>query len=80
MTTYKGGMEMSKIESKEVTGVVIFGIINTLVAFAITNFLGIYNTIILRTFSAIYGDITWEAIIFMGLSLLEALIYGKIYS
>ncbi len=75
MTTYKGGIEMSKSELKEIIGVVIFGAINTFIAFAITNFLGIYNTIILRTFSVMYGDITWEVVIFMGLSLVEAIIY-----
>jgi len=75
MTTYKGGIEMSKSELKEIIGVVIFGAINTFIAFAITNFLGIYNTIILRTFSVMYGDITWEVVIFMGISLIEALIY-----
>lgn len=46
---------MSKSELKEIIGVVIFGAINTFIAFAITNFLGIYNTIILRTFSVMYG-------------------------
>lgn len=66
---------MSKSELKEIIGVVIFGAINTFIAFAITNFLGIYNTIILRTFSVMYGDITWEVVIFMGISLIEALIY-----
>lgn len=80
---------MSKSELKEIIGVVIFGTINTFIAFAITNFLGIYNTIILRTFSVMYGDITWEVVIFMGLSLLEATIYecrncktisGRIYT
>ena len=32
---------MSKSELKEIIGVVIFGIINTVIAFAITNFLGL---------------------------------------
>ena len=66
---------MSKLELKEIIGVVIFGVINTFIAFAITNFLGISNTIILKTFSVIYGDITWEVVIFMALSLMEASIY-----
>ncbi len=66
---------MYKSELKEIIGVVIFGAINTFIAFAITNFLGIYNTIILRTFTVMYGDITWEVVIFMGLSLVEAIIY-----
>lgn len=66
---------MSKSELTEIIGVVIFGAINTFIALAITNFLGIYNTIILRTFSVLYGDITWEVVIFMGLSLVESIIY-----
>lgn len=66
---------MSKSELKEIIGVVIFGTINTFIAFAITNFLGISNTIILRTFSVIYSDITWDVVIFLGLSLIEAIIY-----
>lgn len=66
---------MSKSEIKELIAIIIFSIINTFIAFTITNLLGISNTIVFRTFSAIYGDITWEVIIFMGLSLIEAIIY-----
>ena len=66
---------MSKSDLKEIIGVVIVGIINTIIACTITNFLGIYNTIILKTFSLMYGDITWEVVIFMGLSLIEAILY-----
>lgn len=66
---------MSKTEIKEVVGAIIFAILNTSIAFYITNLLGIYNTVILRTFSVTFGDITWEVVIFMGLSLIEALIY-----
>lgn len=60
---------MFKSELKELLVVVIFSIINIALSFIITNLLGITNTIIIKTFSAIYGDITWEVIIFMGLSL-----------
>ena len=66
---------MSKSELKELIGVVIFTAINIYIAFAITNFLGISNTIILKSFSAIYSDITWEVVIFMGLSFIQAAIY-----
>lgn len=66
---------MSKSEIKELIAIIIFSIINTFIAFSITNLLGISNIIVFRTFSAIYGDITWEVIIFMGLSLIEAIIY-----
>lgn len=66
---------MSKSEIKELIAIIIFSIINTFIAFSITNFLGISNTVVFRTFTAMYGDITWEVIIFMGLSLLEAIIF-----
>jgi len=66
---------MSKTEIKEIVGVIIFAVLNTIIAFFITNLLGISNTVILRTFSVTLGDITWEVVIFMALSLIEALIY-----
>ena len=66
---------MSKSEIKELIAIIIFSIINTFIAFTITKLLGISNIIIFRTFSAMYGDITWEVIIFMGLSLIEAITY-----
>lgn len=66
---------MSNTEIKEIIVALIFAILNTIVAFYITNLLGISNTIILKTFSVTFGDITWEIIIFMGLSLIEALIH-----
>lgn len=68
---------MSKSEIKELIAIIIFSIINTFIAFSITSFLGISNIVVFGTFTAMYGDITWEVIIFMGLSLLEALIYEK---
>lgn len=66
---------MSKKDIKEIIGVIICGILNTIIAVYITTALGIYNTIILRTFSVLYGDVTWEVVIFMGLSLIEVCIY-----
>jgi hypothetical protein len=66
---------MSKDEIKEIIGVIIFAVINTLIAYLITINLGIANTVVIRTFSALYSEITWEVIIFLGLSLIEAIIY-----
>lgn len=66
---------MSKHEVKELIVFIIFSVLNTIIAFSITSFLGISNTIVFRTFTAMYGDITWEVIIFMGLSFIEAIIY-----
>ena len=64
---------MSKV--KEVFLIITFAIINIFLAFTITNLLGISNTIVLKTFSAMYGDITWEVIIFFIFSIVEAIIY-----
>ena len=66
---------MSKKDIKEIIGVIICGILNTIIAVYITTTLGVYNTIIFKTFSVLYGDVTWEVVIFMGLSLIEACIY-----
>lgn len=66
---------MSKNKIKELIRVIIFATLNILVAYLITVKLGIENTVIIRTFSALYGDITWEVIIFLGLSFIEAIIY-----
>lgn len=66
---------MSKDKIKELIGVIIFAIINISVAYLITVNLGIANTVVIRTFSALYSEITWEVIIFLGLSLIEAIIY-----
>ena len=66
---------MSKNKRKELIGVIIFSALNILVAYLITVKLWIENTVVIRTFSALYSDITWEVIIFLGLSLIEAIIY-----
>lgn len=70
---------MLKSEIKEIFFMIIFCILNTFIAFAITDFLEIADTIVIKTFSVIYGDITWEVIIFMGLMLIASLIYDGIY-
>ena len=64
---------MSKV--KEVFLIITFAIINIFLAFTITNLLGISNIIVLKTFSAMYGDITWEVIIFFIFSIVEAIIH-----
>lgn len=64
---------MSKV--KEIFLIIIFAIINIVLAFTITKLLGISNTIIFRSFSAMYGDITWEVIIFFIFSIIEAIVY-----
>lgn len=61
---------------KEMVLFVALVAINMIISVIITNLLGIYNTIIIRTFSLTYGDITWEVIIFFGLSLIEISVYS----
>ena len=64
---------MSKV--REIFLIIIFAIINIIISFFITNLLGISNTVVFRTYSTMSGDITWEVIIFLVLSLTEAIIY-----
>lgn len=71
---------MSKLEIKELSFMIVFCIINSIIAFVITGALGITNTIIIKSFSTIYGDITWEVVIFMGLLLIESIIYDGFFS
>lgn len=71
---------MSKSEIKELSFMVVFCIINSIIAFVITGALSITNTIIIKSFSTIYGDITWEVVIFMGLLLIESIIYDGLFS
>lgn len=66
---------MSKTEFKELIGIILFGTINTFVACAITISLGIYKTVIFKSYSLISGDITWEVVIFSALSFIESVIY-----
>lgn len=66
-------MEMQ--QRKELIIAIIFSIINISIAYLITNLLGISNTIIVKTYSTFYGDVTFESIIFMLLSLVCATIY-----
>lgn len=66
---------MSKDKIKEVISIIIFAIINISIAYLITINLGIANMVVIRTFSALYSEITWEVIIFLGVSLIETIIY-----
>lgn len=64
---------MSKLELKELIIIMILSLINIIIAFKITNLLGITNIIIIRTFSVMYGNITWEVVIFLGLLFIESI-------
>ena len=67
---------MSKGEIKQSIAILLFGILNIIISFFIINFFGFSNVILFHSFSVLYGDITWEVVIFLVLSLLEAIIYG----
>ena len=60
---------------KEFIAILIFYLINIIIAFYITNMLGIVNVVVLKSMSILYGAITWEVIIGMSLSLIESIIY-----
>ena len=60
---------------KELIAILIFYLINIIIAFYITNMLGIVNVVVLKSMSILYGEITWEVIIVMSLSLIESNIY-----
>ena len=60
---------------KEFIAILIFYLINIIIAFYITNMLGIVNVVVLKSMRILYGEITWEVIIVMSLSLIESIIY-----
>lgn len=66
---------MSKVEIKELIIMLIFSIINICIAYFITFNLRIQNTILYRTYTSIQQDITYEVLIYMFLSFIEAFIY-----
>lgn len=69
---------MQKNEIKEIIIIIFLGLINLIISFSITNALGISNIIVIRTYSAIVGNMTWECIIFLLLYLFEGL-FNEIY-
>ena len=75
----KWGELMTKYETKQLFVIIIFGIINVVIAYAITIPLGISNIVLYKTLTAMEHTITYETIIFMALSLLESLVYHYKY-
>jgi len=66
---------MHKKNLKELIGIILFAILNILISFYITNIFGISNIVIYKSLSFTLGDITYESIIFIVLSFIEALVY-----
>ena len=66
---------MQKNEIKELFIIIFLGLINIIISFSITDILGISNIIVIRTYSMIMGNMTWECIIFLLLYIFEGLSY-----
>ena len=69
---------MQKSEIKEIIMIIFLGLINIIISFSITNALGLSNIIVIRTYSALVGNMTWECIIFLLLYLFEGVL-SEIY-
>ena len=65
-----------KKETKELFLFIAISIKNIFIALLFTVIFGIYNTVIFRTMTYTYGDITWEVVIFIGLSLFDCILYN----
>lgn len=66
---------MSNTKIKQLLFIILFVTINLVISFSITYFFGITNTVIYRSVTSMISEITWEIVIFMGLSLIESSIY-----
>lgn len=66
---------MSTSKIKQLISIILFIIFNTLIAFSITHFLGISNTVIYRSAVSMISVVTYEMVIFMLLALIESSIY-----
>jgi len=62
---------------KEGIGVILFSIINIIIAYLITTSLGIKEVILFQSYTATNNIITYEVIIWFILGLIEAVIYEK---
>ena len=62
---------------KELVGVIIFTIINLVIAYLITTSLGVKDTILYQSLTATNYSITYEVIIWIVLGLIESIIYEK---
>lgn len=61
--------------TKELILFIVISIKNIFISSIFTALFGIYNTVILRTMTFTFGDITWEVVIFLGLTLLDCILY-----
>jgi hypothetical protein len=61
---------------KELLLIIISIILNIHISFAITHYLNISNTIILKSYLFSISDISWEYLFFIILCLVEAYIYN----
>ncbi len=66
---------MNKKSFKKLFSILFFSILNIIIAFTITKILGISNIILLKTYMLTFGNVTFEVIIFLFLSLIEIILY-----
>ena len=66
---------MSNFEIKQSTIFILLIVINLVLSFGITYSLGIFNTVIYCSAVSMISQITYEMVIFMGLSFVESDIY-----
>lgn len=66
---------MNKKSFKELFSILFFSILNIIITFTITKILGISNIILLKTYMLTFGNVTFEVIIFLFLSLIEIILY-----
>lgn len=67
-----------KNKIKELAGIIFFSILNILVAYSITTPLGIKDIVLFQSLTATNYIITYEILIWFGMSFIEAFIYEKI--
>lgn len=66
---------MLNTKIKQFLFIILFITISLIISFSITYSLGIPNTVIYRSVTSMFSEITWEIVIFMVLSLIESSIY-----
>lgn len=66
---------MSKMELKQLLCIIFISVLNICITYAITVSLNIQNIILYKSLTAIQFAVTYEVIIFILLSSIEAIIY-----
>ena len=67
-----------KNNTKELIGIILFAILDLIIAYGITTPLGIKNVILFESLTAMKYTITYEVLILSTLGLIESIFYEKI--